>query len=113
MVAFGRVRPYIDFNRVLKRGETANICMKALADDGPLYTRELTARVMRAKGLDEADKVIAKSIALQIVQTLRVRVHNGKLDKPMIRKGVYLYRCPIACLQKVGQRCSGLLPLSR
>lgn len=55
--------PYIDLNRLLKRGETTAICMKALAVEGPLDTRELTQRVMRAKGLDPADKVMAQSIA--------------------------------------------------
>ena len=86
--------PYIDLNRLLKRGETTAICMKALADEGPLDTRELSERVMRAKGLPVADKVMAKSIALRIVQTLRMRAHNGKLDKPAMRKGVCLWRVP-------------------
>jgi hypothetical protein len=88
--------PYIDLNRLLKRGETTAICMKALANDGPLDTRELTTRVMQAKGLSVEDKVMAKSIALRIVQTLRMRVHNGKLDKPAMRKGVCLWNVPPA-----------------
>ena len=86
--------PYIDLNRLLKRGETTAICMRALADEGPLDTRELTQRVMRAKGLDPADKVMGQSIALRIVQTLRMRAHNGKLDKATMRKGVCLWRVP-------------------
>src|ERR1700684_463497 len=47
--------PYIDLNRLLKRGETTAICMDALAQEGPLDTRALAARVMRAKGLNEGD----------------------------------------------------------
>jgi hypothetical protein len=86
--------PYIDLNRLLKRGETTEICMRALTDEGPLDTRELTQRVMKAKGFDLADKVMAQSIALRIVQTLRMRVHNGKLDKPAMRKGVCLWQIP-------------------
>jgi hypothetical protein len=86
--------PYIDLNRLLKRGETTAICMRALADEGPLDTRELTQRVMKAKGLDLADKVMAQSIALRIVQTLRMRAHNGKLDKATMRKGVCLWQVP-------------------
>jgi hypothetical protein len=92
----GELPPYIDLNRLLKRGETTSICMRALNDEGPLDTRELTARVMKAKGLNESDRVMAKSIALRIVQTLRMRVHNGKLDKPMMRKGVCLWKVRLA-----------------
>lgn len=87
--------PYVDLNRLLKRGETTAICMNALASEGPLDTRELTLRVMRAKGLNQTDRVMAKSISLRIVQTLRMRVHNGKLDKPTMRKGVCLWSVPV------------------
>jgi len=86
--------PYVDLNRLLKRGETTAICMAALAKEGALDTRELAVRVMCAKGMNTADKVLAQSIALRIVQTLRMRVHNGKLDKPTMRKGVCLWRIP-------------------
>lgn len=88
--------PYVDLNRLLRRGETTAICMDALTKEGPLDTRELAIRVMRAKGLNTADKVLAQSIALRIVQTLRMRAHNGKLDKPTMRKGVCLWRLPTA-----------------
>jgi len=48
---------YIDLKRLLRRGETTRICMMALVKEGPLDTRELTKRVMTAKGLNEDDKV--------------------------------------------------------
>jgi hypothetical protein len=51
--------PNIDLDRLFKRGETTAICMKAHVDEKPLDTRELT---------------------------LRMRVHNGKLDKPRCGK---------------------------
>lgn len=44
--------PYMDLTRVFKRGETTAICLRALEREGPLDTRELTLRVMKAKGLD-------------------------------------------------------------
>ncbi len=91
----GELPPYIDLNRLLKRGETTALCMKALEDEGPLDTRELTARVMKAKGLDPDDKVMAKSISLRIVQTLRMRAHNGKIDKATMRRGVCLWKVPL------------------
>ena len=43
--------PYVDLNRVLRRGETTKICMDALAHEGPLDTRQLALRVIKAKGL--------------------------------------------------------------
>jgi hypothetical protein len=81
---------YIDLNRLLRRGETTKICMDALAKEGPLDTRELTTRVMRAKGMNEEDKVLGQSIALRIVQTLRLK--RTKLDGRERRKGVCLWR---------------------
>jgi hypothetical protein len=52
----GDLPPYVNLNRVLGRGETTKICMDALAKEGPLDTRELPLRVIRAKGLSESDK---------------------------------------------------------
>ena len=40
--------PYVDLNRVLRRGETTTICMAALEKEGPLDTRQLALRVIRA-----------------------------------------------------------------
>jgi hypothetical protein len=82
--------PYIDLNRLLRRGETTRICMAALAKEGPLDTRELTQRVMVAKGLNDGDKVLARAIALRIVQTLRLK--RTKLDGREKRKGVSVWR---------------------
>src|SRR5665213_2534701 len=86
--------PYVDLNRLLKRGETTAICMAALAKEGPLDTRELTARVMQAKGLNASDKVLGQSIALRVVQTLRMRARRGKVDGSERRKAVCLWRIP-------------------
>jgi hypothetical protein len=84
---------YIDLNRILRRGETTRLCMAALASEGPLDTRQLTKRVMAAKGLNHDDKVLAQAIALRIVQTLRVkRLRGGPLDGTERRKGVCVWR---------------------
>src|ERR1700753_2910216 len=53
--------PYIDLNRLLKRGETTKLCLAALVAEGPLDTRGLTQRVMRAKGLNPDDKVLGQA----------------------------------------------------
>lgn len=85
--------PYIDLNRVFRRGETTQICLEALRAEGPLDTRQLAVRVMRAKGLDTDDKVLVTTVSLRIVQTLRMRARRGQeLDGTMRRKGVCVWR---------------------
>ena len=86
--------PYVDLNRVLRRGETTKICMDALAAEGPLDTRQLALRVMRAKGLSESDKVLAHTIALRVVQTLRMRARRNKVECITKTKGVCVWRIP-------------------
>ena len=81
---------YIDLNRLLRRGETTKICLAALAAEGPLDTRELAQRVMKAKGLNATDKVLGQAIALRIVQTLRLK--RTKVNGKERRKGVSLWR---------------------
>lgn len=89
--------PYIDLNRVFRRGETTQICLEALRSEGPLDTRQLAVRVMRAKGLDTDDKVLVTTVSLRIVQTLRMRARRGQeLDGTMRRKGVCVWRLSAA-----------------
>lgn len=84
---------YIDLNRVFRRGETTDFCLATLQAEGPLDTRQLTERLMKAKGLDAADKVLAQAIALRIVQTLRVRAKRRKgIDGSLRRRGVCVWR---------------------
>jgi hypothetical protein len=96
--------PYIDLTRVFKRGETTAICLAAIKREGPLDTRELAIRVMRAKGLDVRDRVLVQSVGLRIVQTLRVKARRGGiLDGSERRKGVCVWRLrePIQQVQVV------------
>src|SRR5882724_430877 len=90
----GDLPPYVDLNRVLRRGETTKICMDALAKEGPLDTRQLALRVIRAKGLSESDKVLAQTVALRVVQTLRMRARRGKVGSVTRTKGVCVWRIP-------------------
>jgi hypothetical protein len=77
---------YVDLNRVLRRGETTKLCFEALAADGPMDTRQLTERVMKAKGLDFGDKVPAQAtrggyvqrIALVVASTYLLRTSSTK-----------------------------------
>ncbi|HEY1836391.1 MAG TPA: hypothetical protein VGG36_01940 [Rhizomicrobium sp.] len=86
--------PYVDLNRVLRRGETTAICMAALEAEGPLDTRQLAMRVIRAKGLSEDDKVLAQTVALRVVQTLRMRARRNKVKCMTKTKGVCVWRLP-------------------
>ena len=82
---------YIDLNRLFKRGEIVDICKAALAKEGPLDTRELAVRVVKAKGLDLEDKVLRTSIAFRIVQALRQQHKRGKIGDVGKRKGVRVW----------------------
>lgn len=85
--------PYVDLNRVLRRGATTQICLAALSADGPLDTRQLTERVMNAKGPDVGDKVLAQAISLRVVQTLRIRaIRTRDVDGTQRRRGVCVWR---------------------
>jgi len=82
---------YINLNRVPRHGDVTNICMASLKVEGHLDTRELTSRVMDAKGLNRDDWVLARAILLRIVQTLRMNaLRGGVLDGSERRKGVCL-----------------------
>lgn len=84
--------PYVDLNRVFRRGETTQFCLKTLREEGPLDTRQLTVRLMKAKGLDAGDKVLCQTIALRVVQTLRMRARRKLIDGSERRKGVCVWR---------------------
>jgi hypothetical protein len=63
---------YVEIGRLWKRGEIVAVCREALAKEGPLDTRELALRVIRAKGLDDGDGVLRKTVAYRIVQALNI-----------------------------------------
>jgi hypothetical protein len=88
--------PYVDLNRVFRRGETTALCMAALGTEGPLDTRQLTKRIMLAKGLDTDDRVLSATIALRVVQTLRMRAKRGKVDGTERRKGVCVWKIAVS-----------------
>jgi hypothetical protein len=86
------VMPYFNLHRLFKRGETNRICMEALAAEGPLSTRELALRVIRAKGMDEGDKALRKAIAYRIVQALTLQRKRGRVALSGKVKGVCVWR---------------------
>jgi hypothetical protein len=69
--------------------------MDALAKEGPLDTRQLGLRAIRAKGLSENDKVLAQTVALRVVQTLQMRARRGKVENITKTKGVCVWQVSI------------------
>jgi hypothetical protein len=84
----------VDLNRVLRRGKTTNIFMEVLAKKGALDTRQRAMWVIRAKGLSENDKVLAQTVALRVVQTLRMRARRGKVESVTRSKGICIWKRP-------------------
>lgn len=82
---------YVEIHRLFKRGEMTAICKAALAQEGPLDTRELALRVIRAKGLDEGDKALRQTIALRIVQALRLQAKRGIVTSLGKSRGVMVW----------------------
>jgi len=66
--------------------------MAAPKAEGPLDTRELAYRVMRAKGLDTGDSVLKQAVAHRIVRTLRMKARRNDIDGNYRRKGVCLWQ---------------------
>lgn len=86
------VRVYQDIHRLFRRGELVTLCKAALAEHGPLDTRELSTQVVRAKGFDEADKELRKAIAYKIVQALRMQLKRGTIGAEGKRNNVWVWR---------------------
>jgi len=87
---------YTGMHRLFKRGELFGICRQALANvpDG-LDTRELASAAIRAKGLDEHDKVLRKTIAYHIIHIMRMRTVRGEIAPAGKRKGgVRIWQLP-------------------
>lgn len=80
------MQAYVDIHRLWKRGELMNLCKGFLESEGPLSTRDLAQRAMKASGLDATDKVLAKSVGFRIVQAMRAQHLRGRiLDAGRIR----------------------------
>jgi hypothetical protein len=94
----------ISIVRMFKRGELFALCTTALAEapEG-LDTRELALAAIRAKGMDENDRVLRKAIGFRIVQAMLRQELRGRLARAGKRKGVRVWICctnlysPYAC----------------
>ena len=53
--------------------------------------RELALRVLKAKGLDEGDKVLRQAVAFRIVQAFGMAAKRGAIGNAGKRKGVKIW----------------------
>ncbi len=84
---------YTDIHRLFQRGELTAICKAALVEHGPMNTRALAAHILRAKGLDAGDKVLAKSVAGRVIHALRMQAKRGTIGSQGKRNGVRVWVC--------------------
>lgn len=90
--ASGDVKVYQSVHRLFRRGEMVTICKAALAEHGPLDTRELSRHVMRVKGFNEDDEELRKAITYRIVQALRMQHKRGAIGDAGRRGTVRVWR---------------------
>jgi len=86
-------RSYVNLSGLFKRGEMVTIAKAALAN-GPQNTRELSAAVLKARGLDPGDQVLAKAIGKRLIHALRIQARGGKLTAIGRHKAAHLWRLP-------------------
>jgi hypothetical protein len=84
---------YVDIHRLLKRGEPIALCKQALVE-GPMSTRQLALYVMKAKGLDQGDKVLAKSIGFRLIHALIKQAQRGNVVALGKHKAARIWELP-------------------
>jgi hypothetical protein len=84
---------YVDVHHLFRRGEQTKLCLAALID-GPLTTRQLALHVMKAKGLNQSDKVLAKSIGGRLIHSLGMLRRQGRLLAKGRVKAAMLWELP-------------------
>lgn len=84
---------YVDSYRLFNRGEPWAICSTVLAS-GPKTTKELAIAMMREKGMDAGDHVLAKGIGGRLIHSLRMQERRGKVRRDGKRHGVSVWRLP-------------------
>jgi len=84
---------YANSYRLFSRGEPWAICAKALAC-GALTTKELALELIKAKGLDERDGTLAKTIGHRLIHSLRMQEKRKRFARDGKRHGVSVWRLP-------------------
>lgn len=85
----------LSITRMFKRCELFELCKAALTDapEG-LNTRELGLAIIRAKGMDETDKVLRKAISSRIAQAMLKQEMRGRVAGDRKRRGARVWCLP-------------------
>jgi hypothetical protein len=78
--------------RLWTRGEIVAVCRDALEREGPLDTRQLAARVARAKGLDDQDGVFLQSLTRRVARALSNAMKRGVVRDAGKRKDARIWQ---------------------
>jgi hypothetical protein len=81
----------VNIDGLFKRGEMVGIAKATLAS-GPQNTRQLSAAVLKAKGLDPADKVLAKAIPHRLIHACGFRRATARLRAWGRQKAAKIWR---------------------
>jgi hypothetical protein len=84
---------YADNYRLFSRREPWAICAKALAS-GQGSTKELALELIKAKDLDQRDRVLAKTIGHRLIFSLRMQEQRGRVRRDRKPHGVSVSRLP-------------------
>ena len=85
------LQSYVDLHRLFKYGELTAMCKAALAS-GPKNTREIAAHIIKQKGLDTRDKVLAKAVGLRAIHALRQQRRNGAVTATGKQKAALVWK---------------------
>lgn len=87
----GSQRPYTHLVRGFRYGEMAHWCRQKLAE-GPLSTPDLTRHVMEQKGMDTANRILARSMGFSVLQSLRGMARRRLVQKLPKSRGRCVWR---------------------
>jgi len=85
---------YVNLKRFWKNGQLLALCKGFLKAEGPLDTRALSERVMRASGLNLSDKVLAQAVANRVYPVMRAQQRRGKIIYAGKRKAARIWALP-------------------
>lgn len=84
----GKLSPVSDYPALGSKRTIVTLCKAALAGKGSWI---LPMRVVRVKGLDEADAVLRTSVALRIVQAMNLQTKRGKASDAAKQRGARVW----------------------
>lgn len=82
---------YANFAHIWKPRELLGLCLGFLESEGPLSTRELAARAIKASGMDTLDGVLAKVVANKVVYVMRAQEKRRAIRRVAMRADVCVW----------------------